>query len=123
MRRTDELFSALARSAFRSRFRLGARERAYLQAKGMETILQHARGFIAQRLAPAEPVNDGRQTPMRNHPVFIAQHATATCCRGCLQKWHGIPKGRPLSDGQQHYIAGVLEIWLNRQLGKPPEDS
>jgi hypothetical protein len=115
MRDLDELFEALARSAFRRRFRLGDREAAYLRDKGLETILTHARYFVAQRLAPAEPANDGRQTPMRNHPVFIAQHATATCCRGCLEKWHRIPKGRPLSDREVRYIVDVLERWLVRQ--------
>ncbi len=115
MRELDELFEALERSEFRSRFRLGAREAAYLREKGLEVVLGHARGFIEKRLAPAEPADDGRQTPMRNHPVFIAQHATATCCRGCLEKWHRIPKGRPLSDREVLYIVAVIERWLVRQ--------
>lgn len=112
MRDLDELFEALKRSEFRSRFRLGGKEAAYLKTKGLETILEHARDFVAQRLAPAEPANDGKQTPMRNHPVFIAQHATATCCRGCLEKWHRIPKGRALSDREVQYVVDVLRRWL-----------
>lgn len=78
----------------------------------METILAHARDFVGQRLADAEPANDGRQTPMRNHPVFIAQHATATCCRGCLAKWHNIPKGRALSAEEIDYVVAVIERWI-----------
>ncbi len=115
MREMDELFEALARSEFRSRFRLGGREAAYLREKSLSTVLAHARDFVRQRLAPAEPANDGRQTPLRNHPAFIAQHATATCCRGCLEKWHKIPKGRPLSDREVDYVVAVLERWLVRQ--------
>jgi hypothetical protein len=122
MRSNDELFDALSRSKFRSRFRLGPRERAYLQEKGMATILDHARKFIDERLAPANPSNDGQQTPMRNHPVFIAQHATATCCRGCLQKWHQIPIGLELTDNQRRYIVGVIEAWLIRQIGGDPQN-
>lgn len=80
----DPLFARLARSTFRSRFHLGTKERQYCWDKGAETIDKHAADFVAARLAPAHPVNDGKQTPMRGHPVFIAQHATATCCRGCL---------------------------------------
>ncbi len=118
MREMDELFEALERSEFRRRFRLGRKEAAYLREKGLDTILVHARDFVEKRLAPAEPVNDGRQTPMRNHPVFIAQHATATCCRGCLEKWHQIAKGRPLSDREVQYIVAVIERWLMRQRGK-----
>jgi len=118
VRDLDELFEALGRSAFRSRFRLGGREAACLRQKGLTVVLGHAREFVEKRLAPAEPANDGRQTPMRNHPVFIAQHATATCCRGCLEKWHHIPKGRPLSDREVQYVVAVLERWLLRRQEK-----
>lgn len=91
MNNLDAVFSKLACSSFRSRFRLQATERDYLRARGLKTVLEHGEKFIEQRLAPDDPPNDGKQTPMRNHPVFVAQHATATCCRGCLAKWHGIP--------------------------------
>ena len=115
MRDMDELFAALGRSRFRSRFRLTGKEAEYLKEKGMATILQHARDFVVKRLADANPANDGRQTPMKNHPVFIAQHATGTCCRGCLAKWHYIPKGRPLTQEQIDYIVEVLQHWLVAQ--------
>jgi hypothetical protein len=117
MRDLDQLFEALSDSEFRRRFHLGGREAAYLREKGLATVLAHARDFIEKRLAPAEPANDGRQTPMRNHPVFIAQHATATCCRGCLEKWHQIPKGRPLNDREVEYAVAVIERWLADQQG------
>ncbi len=112
MRDREDLFAALQRSAFRSRFRLGPKDRAYLAEKTLPIVLDHARQFIRQRLAPAEPRNDGKQTPMRGHPVFIAQHATATCCRSCLAKWHFIPSGRDLTDEQITYVVGVIEKWL-----------
>ena len=111
----DELFQRLQRSPFRHRFRLRAAERAYLDRKGLDVVLMHAGDFIDKRLAPANPANDGRQTPMRNHPVFIAQHATATCCRGCLEKWHAIPKGRELSAEEKQYVVGVIRRWLLSQ--------
>ncbi|RJL19540.1 DUF4186 domain-containing protein [Paracoccus siganidrum] len=110
----DTVFARLARSDFRRRFRLGPKERAYLAAKGPATIRSHAEDFIAARLAPALPKNDGRQTPMRGHPVFIAQHATATCCRSCLAKWHGIPPGRPLSEAEQARIVEILMRWIEQ---------
>jgi len=115
MRDPDDLFEALARSKFRSRFRLGPKERAYLDDKTLPVILQHGRQFVIDRLAPASPRNDGRQTPMRGHPVFIAQHATATCCRGCLAKWHGIRAGNPLTERQIDYLLDCIERWLRRQ--------
>jgi predicted Fe-S protein YdhL (DUF1289 family) len=115
MRDPDDLFAALARSTFRSRFKLQGREMQYLRDKGLAVVLRHAADFIAGRLAPAHPPNDGKQTPFRNHPVFVAQHATATCCRGCLQKWHRIEQGRELTPEEQQYVARVLERWLVAQ--------
>ena len=115
MRDLNEVFVALGQSPFRRRFRLRGKELDYFRLKGLEVVLKHAADFIEKRLAAADPLNDGRQTPMRNHPVFIAQHATATCCRGCLEKWHGIPKGRALSTEEKQYVLAVLKEWLSRQ--------
>ncbi|MCD7764215.1 MAG: DUF4186 domain-containing protein [Lachnospiraceae bacterium] len=115
----------------------------YQRDKGMDKIRSHACDFISKRLAPAEPVNDGKQTPMihvrdlprqimdeghaiaqmrdsewrgslSGHLVFIAQHATGCCCRGCLEKWHRIPKGTELTDEQQKYVVDVLMAWIER---------
>jgi len=115
MRDLDLVFTRLASSHFRSRFRLGDKERIYLADRGLLAVLDHARDFIAKRLAPAEPLNDGRQTPMRGHPVFVAQHATATCCRSCLEKWHGIPAGRPLSAEEQEHVVSAIQRWIETQ--------
>ncbi|MCV9877994.1 DUF4186 domain-containing protein [Brenneria izbisi] len=112
----EALFLRLSRSRFRQRFHLGAKERDYCFNKGKECIASHAADFVARRLAPAEPANDGKQTPMRGHPVFIAQHATATCCRGCLEKWHDIHQHRPLNDDEQRYIVSVILHWIENDL-------
>ena len=115
MRDLDELFAALAKSTFRQGFELTAKDLAYLREKGISTVLDHAEDFIGQRLAPAVIANDGKQTPMRGHPVFVAQHATACCCRGCLQKWHQIPQGKALTIAEQAYVVVVLEKWLSNR--------
>lgn len=114
----DEVFAALANSPFRRRFRLQGKELEYLRSKGLPVILEHAADFIEKRLAPAFPANDGKQTPMRHHPVFIAQHATATCCRNCLAKWHQIPKGRALEAAEKQYIVEVIGKWLAEETMK-----
>ncbi|MFO0907411.1 MAG: DUF4186 domain-containing protein [Isosphaeraceae bacterium] len=111
----DRLFERLERSEFRRRFRLGPVESRYLQDKGLATILEHGERFVRERLASANPANDGKQTPFRNHPFFIAQHATATCCRGCLEKWHRIPRGRELNDAEVAYILNAAQRWLVAQ--------
>lgn len=113
----DDLFDRLARSSFRRRFRLGVAERGYLERKGLEAVMSHGETFIEERLAPADIPNDGKQTPMRNHPIFVAQHGTATCCRGCLEKWHDIPKGHALATEEKAYILSVLRRWLVAQGG------
>jgi predicted Fe-S protein YdhL (DUF1289 family) len=116
MRSVSEVFDQLQRSSFRQRFRLQGPEREYLDRKGLDVVLAHAADFVEKRLAPADPANDGKQTPMRKHPVFVAQHATATCCRGCLEKWHGISKGHELSAEEKHHVIDVIHRWLNFQV-------
>lgn len=111
-----QLFERLAQSDFRMSFHLTPKDIAYIREKGLDTIRQHSADFVAKRLAPATIPNDGKQTPMRGHPVFLAQHATACCCRGCFQKWHHIPAGRTLSPVEQKYAVSVLMEWIQRQL-------
>ncbi|NDL65256.1 DUF4186 domain-containing protein [Acerihabitans arboris] len=113
----DIIWDRLQRSAFRSKFRLNEKDLAYLRNKGTAVVLSHARDFIAARLAPALPAKDGKQTPWRGHPAFVAQHATATCCRGCLEKWHGIPKGQALGAAEQDYVVRLIALWLERRGG------
>ena len=114
-----DLFERLSKSEFRMRFKLSDTDKAYLREKGSAVIRSHAEEIVRKRLAPVQPQNDGKQTPMRcapeGHPVFLAQHATATCCRSCMEKWHGIRQGRELAEQEQSYIVDVLMKWLSRQ--------
>ncbi len=112
------LFHRLSQSKFRSSFYLNKKDRDIISDKGLATIREHAQQIIAKRLAPAIIPNDGRQTPMRHgtSPVFIAQHATGCCCRGCLEKWHHIPKGKALTDNEQNYIVDVIMQWIEKKI-------
>jgi exodeoxyribonuclease V alpha subunit len=110
------LFARLSQSTFRSRFHLKEADKQYVSEKGLETIRLHARDFISKRLAPKHIPNDGKQTPMRGHPVFLAQHATGCCCRGCLQKWHHIPMNRQLTEEEQRYVVAVLMNWIEKEV-------
>ncbi len=121
MRDIDELFAALSKSRFRSRFTLNVADRTYVTRKTPATIRDHARRFVLERLAPAAPPNDGRQTPMQGHPVFRAQHATATCCRKCLAKWHGIQQGKALADEEVEYVVRVIDHWISLQVSRPED--
>ena len=114
-----EALGRLQRSRFRSRFHLSPRDKEYVREKGMEVIREHAENFVRTRLAPAQIPNDGKQTPMRGHPVFLAQHACACCCRGCLNQWYGIPQGTELTEAQQKGIVDLLMAWIRHQMENP----
>ena len=111
-----QLFERLDNSKFRSSFHLKQKDIDYINEKGLDTIRQHAADFIAKREAPAYIANDGKQTPMRGHPVFIAQHATATCCRECIRKWHKMQPGKELSQVQQDYLVDVIMTWIQKEM-------
>jgi hypothetical protein len=113
-----QLFERLDNSMFRRSFHLEQKDIDYINEKGMDTIRSHAKEFIAKRVAPAQIPNDGKQTPTKGHPVFIAQHATATCCRGCIKKWHKIQSDKELTQVQQNYLVDVIMTWIEREYKK-----
>ena len=118
MNAIETLFYRLGQSKFRSRFHLSQKEIDYIKKQGWDKIESHARDFIHNRLAPQMIPNDGKQTPMKGHPVFIAQHATATCCRNCLMKWYHIPKNRALTKQEQDKIVFILMTWIKKEFQK-----
>lgn len=118
MQTVEQALEKLNKSDFRSSFYLDESDKRYVEEKGMETIRNHARDFIRQRLAPAHIPNDGKQTPMRGHPVFKAQHACACCCRGCLNKWYKVPEGISLNEMQQNKIVNLLMAWIEKEMQK-----
>lgn len=113
----DLLFLSLSKSKFRSSFHLNNKMKNYVLEKGNVIVKKHAYEIVTERLGKAIIINDGKQTPMRQvHPVFIAQHATATCCRSCLYKWHRIDKGRELTDEEIDYIVTVIMKWIEKEI-------
>ena len=115
MQTVDQALEKLQRSKFRSGFHLTKKDIDYIDEKGLDVIRSHAADFVAKRLAPAEIPNDGKQTPMRGHPVFVAQHACACCCRGCLNKWYRVPQGRALTETEQKKIVNLLMAWIEKE--------
>lgn len=115
MQTIDEALNKLKKSKFRSKFHLSDKDKKYIDDKGLEVIRRHAEDFIAQRLAPDNIPNDGKQTPMRGHPVFIAQHACACCCRGCLSKWYRVNPNKQLSPTEQEKIVNLIMAWIEHE--------
>lgn len=111
----EDMLYKLSKSKFRSSFKLKTKDIEYIKEKGIDTIKSHAYDFISKRLAPKVILNDGKQTPMKGHPVFIAQHATATCCRSCLYKWHKIKPNKELNCNEINYIVNLIMLWIIKQ--------
>lgn len=119
MNRVDLVLIKLSRSKFRSSFHLNSKMKEYVDLKGIDKIKNDAYDIINTRIKPKNPKNDGKQTPMKQvHPVFIAQHACACCCRGCIEKWHNISKDIVLSDSEIDYIVSLLIEWIKRETKK-----
>ena len=110
----NDILDRLNKSKFRSSFHLKEKDFIYINEKGIDTIRNHAYDFINKRLAPKDIPNDGKQTPMHGHPVFIAEHATATCCRDCLYKWHHIVKNKELTNEEIDYIVNIIMLWIKK---------
>ncbi len=112
----EEVFAKLEKSAFRRKFKLTDTDKQYIETKGYDVIRRHAEDFVKKRLSPpaSQLKNDGKQTPMRGHPVFTAQHACACCCRQCLYKWHRIYPDHWLTEAEQKYIVSLLMSWIEK---------
>lgn len=112
----ENTLNRLSRSEFRAKFKLKKTDIEYINKKSLAIIKNHAYDLIVKRLSSDNIINDGKQTPMKGHPVFIAQHATATCCRKCLFKWHKIPMNTKLTDKQINYIVNLIMLWIEKQM-------
>jgi hypothetical protein len=119
----DARIERIGQQPFRSKFHLRGRDRGLAQLRGPATLRRHAEELIAKKVAPADPPNDGKQTPYRGHPVFVAQHATATCCRSCLQRNHGVEKGHELTDEERRYVVDVICRWIELELSARADDA
>lgn len=113
-----EMLEKLANSKFRSSFKLSKKDLLYIKKVGIEEIKKHAIDFVINRISKKDILNDGKQTPMHGHPVFVAMHATATCCRGCLYKWHKIEKNKELNKDEILYVLNLIMEWIRNELNK-----
>ena len=114
----NDKLNNLSKSKFRNSFLLRKYMIEYKEKKGIPKIKDDAYFFIRNRLSDTSKVTDGKQTPMKGHPVFIAQHATATCCRNCLYKWYGIPKDRLLTEHEIDFCVALIISWIEKEYNK-----
>ena len=117
MKRIDDLLDSLSKTKFRGSFHLNSKMKEYVNNKGLDKIRSDAYEIISKRIKPAIILNDGKQTPYKQvHPVFIGQHATGTCCRGCIERIHHIEKGRELTDEEVNYIVDIIMRFIEREM-------
>ncbi|HEY5652918.1 MAG TPA: DUF4186 family protein [Pontiella sp.] len=98
------------------KFSLGEAEQEYVTSRGMDILRLHAADFVNKRLAPANPKNDGRQTPTKGHPIFIAQHACGCNDRSSLEEFFGYEMGRSLTPDEVERIVDVILLWIDEHL-------
>ena len=112
-------FAALKNEMIRHFFfhgELDERAVRHAQRKGRVQLKEAARHRLGKYLSPATPARDGRQTPFAGNAIYYAQHATATCCRTCLEYWHDIPKGQELTAEEEAYCAALVDCFLDERL-------
>ena len=117
MQKIDNLLDNLSKTKFRGSFHLNNKMKEYVLDKGIDKIEKDAYELITKRLKPSVILNDGKQTPMKQvHPVFIACHATGTCCRKCLEKIHHIKNNKELTEDEVKYVVEVIMNYIKREM-------
>jgi Domain of unknown function (DUF4186) len=93
----------------------------HARRKGRILLTAAATKRIRSSVARAEPVRDGQQTPLSGNILYYAQHATACCCRTCMEYWHDIPKGRELADAEVQYFAELMMRFVAERMPLLPD--
>jgi hypothetical protein len=95
----------------------------HARKKGLAAILDHVPKRLMQSIGRATPFRDGTQTPFTGRAEYYAQHATATCCRKCVEDWHGIPRGRALTEDELVYLSNLAVLYLKERLADIPAEA
>ena len=84
--------------------------------KGREGMRTAVEKRIRRSVSDASPPYDGRQTPKSGNSIYYAQHATATCCRKCIEEWHDVPRGVALTDEEVVYFTNLVMLYIKERL-------
>ena len=126
-RRVDDAehtFSELRLEMIRHHFwhlKIDEKARNHALRKGRIALEAALGKRLASSVGPELPYKDGAQTPMSGNIIFYAQHATASCCRTCIEYWHGIPKGRLLSPDELAYLGDLAWMFISERLPDLPD--
>ena len=86
--------------------------------KGLDGLRDAAEHRLRKYVGPprSKLFRDGMQTPKRGNAIYYAQHATATCCRKCIEAWHGIPREQALTNDQIGYMTQLLMHYVDKRM-------
>ena len=117
----DYTFECLRRELIRHHFwHVEIDEKAIncARRKGNVNLQSAVRSRIKSSISAPNNPYDGRQTPMEGsgNPIHYAQHATASCCRKCVEYWHNIPPNRALTDDEVDYLSSLAMLFLEERL-------
>lgn len=110
-----DIFRRLNCSKVCCKFKLKDDQWDYLAKRGFDSILLEGRTLIVKIFSEEAKHHSCKVAPVQNHPIFTALHATGTCCRSSLEKWHKIPKNKELREKDIFYILLVVKEWIIRQ--------
>ena len=101
---------------------IDVRTKNHALRKGKKMLREYANNHIRSSVGPAWPYRDGFQTPYANNVVFYAQHAVAACCRNCIEMWHGISKGKELTNQDIAYLTELVMKYVDVVMPELGED-
>jgi hypothetical protein len=85
--------------------------------KNDDELRIHVKSILQKRLI--NPFQDGRQTPVNGNEITnYAQHATATCCRKCIEVWHDIPEDATISNEQMDFFTDLALLFIEEKVGE-----
>lgn len=114
----DVVFSELRREYIRTVFfeaPFDAAAKHEARNLGLAGLKTRVRPLLAKKIGPAHIFRDGTQTRKEGSALFYAQHATATCCRKCLDYWYNVERGRDLTDEELDRCEWLVLSYLDRR--------
>ncbi|MBN8674283.1 MAG: DUF4186 family protein [Chitinophagales bacterium] len=89
----------------------------FAQKRGKRKLRERARKILQQKIGKAINFREGYQTAKTGREIIhYAMHATATCCRPCMEYWHNIPMGTDLTNGQLDYATDLVMLFVEDRI-------
>ena len=103
----------------------------YMEKKAAKLTIDEMRSKVIKILSNkinkkrSEIFRDSTQTPKGKDIIYLAQHATGTCCRRCIEEWYGINKEEIMNEEQINFLTEIIMTYINEKVtlkNQPKED-